>query len=941
MGMFIKVVWWLAMSMACFGSLPAHAVDDVRPGCDSCRFQVASLDRPYRLVSNWLFTREDLAENKNPELDTRHWKVVKAPGGWGKIYDDKQNFHVGWYRGVFEFDPSLIGQEVVFLIDTYMAPIKFYLDGREIYRRPGLINVERYFSIQPVPVRFTITQARQVVAIRVETPLMAGVYQLPFELKKYRQDDVSLALYQFWGGELRMIVAYIALFFGFFFLLVYAKTRYLLYLIAALDTISLFPFFAAPGDAMLRVFSPESMLYLHYSGLFSLFFAYCFTQFFNKFTPRINWLFGIGLGAMAVAIGSMAIFPNDALFPVLRRVYLLSCLTLGFAAIYHSACGVKHGKPGARVMLFACICFIAAGLNDNLLSAGVIDSVGMLFSGVVVFTAAMLYVASTIFANTFLENKRLVKELRGLNDNLENLVTERTQQLRQKTNDIQNMLQNMPQGVLTIMDGNIIHPEYSAYLETIFETHDIAGRNLMDLLFADSNLGVDILSQVEVAASACIGQDKMNFDFNTHLMVTELQRTMDDGRIKSLELSWSPICDENDTTEKLMICVRDVTELKVLAAEANQQKRELEIIGQVLAVNQEKFHEFIDTSEKFVAENEEILQQVDRNEPGVIARLFRNMHTIKGNARTYGLLHLTNKVHETEQKYDELRKNPEMEWNKELLLAHLRETYALIQEYARINDHKLGRKGPGRRGNVDKFLMVEKERIQQSLQRLETVDKDDSLALCEALAYVRTTLNTIGADKIADIVAGIIDSLPSLAKELGKEMPEIVVNDRGILIRNQVAGLLKNVFMHLLRNSMDHGIENAEQRINAGKPAAGRIELDAELLSGHLCFRLRDDGRGLAITRIRRKAIENRLISPDHLPAPEDVAQMIFASGFSTAEKVTEVSGRGVGMDAVKGFLEREGGKIEIRFLDEAVDADFRRFETLIHLPGKFAVVPV
>ncbi|MBK7050655.1 MAG: hypothetical protein IPH54_07620 [Rhodoferax sp.] len=65
---------------------------------------------------------------------------------------------------------------------------------------------------------------------------------------------------------------------------------------------------------------------------------------------------------------------------------------------------------------------------------------------------------------------------------------------------------------------------------------------------------------------------------------------------------------------------------------------------------------------------------------------------------------------------------------------------------------------------------------------------------------------------------------------------------------------------------------------------------------------------------------------------------MIFASGFSTAEKVTEVSGRGVGMDAVKGFLENEGGSIEIHLLDNNVDADLRAFETVITLPGKFAV---
>ena len=73
--------------------------------------------------------------------------------------------------------------------------------------------------------------------------------------------------------------------------------------------------------------------------------------------------------------------------------------------------------------------------------------------------------------------------------------------LRQKTNDIETMLQNMPQGILTIAEGNVVHPEYSAYLETIFETGDIAGRNVIDLVFADTSLGADALAQSKPSAA--------------------------------------------------------------------------------------------------------------------------------------------------------------------------------------------------------------------------------------------------------------------------------------------------------------------------------------------------------------------------------------------------------------------------------------------------------
>jgi len=92
------------------------------------------------------------------------------------------------------------------------------------------------------------------------------------------------------------------------------------------------------------------------------------------------------------------------------------------------------------------------------------------------------------------------------------------------------------------------------------------------------------------------------------------------------------------------------------------------------------------------------------------------------------------------------------------------------------------------------------------------------------------------------------------------------------------------------------------------------------------------------VGRIRQKAIENGVMDASDNKTPEEIAQLIFASGFSTAEKVTEVSGRGVGMDAVRGFLEKEGGSVAIRFTDNNAAAEMRQFELVITLPESCAV---
>ncbi|RZI84219.1 MAG: hypothetical protein EOP38_09865 [Rubrivivax sp.] len=508
--------------------------------------------------------------------------------------------------------------------------------------------------------------------------------------------------------------------------------------------------------------------------------------------------------------------------------------------------------------------------------------------------------------------------------------------LRKKTNDIQSMLQNMPQGVLTVVPGQTIHPEYSAYLETIFETKEIAGKNVMDLFFKDSSVGADAMSQVDAAIDSCIGEDSINYEFNSHLFVTEIDKTMADGSVKSLSLSWSPI-SLDDTVEKLMICVRDVTELKRLEKEAGEQKRELERIGQILAVTQEKFNEFIDGSLRFIEENRQLISQTRDKQADVANLLFRNMHTIKGNARTYGLTHMTDLVHETEQAYDDLRHNQDSVWQPEQLLAQLDGVKALVDEYARINEHMLGRKGPGRRGSVEKYLMVEKARVEHSLETLTTADQSDLVSMRSAINQVRHTLDLIGTERLDAILAGVVDSLPSLARELGKEAPVVAVEDHGIVVRNQIAPMLKNTFTHLLRNAVDHGLETIEERVAKGKPAAGRIEVDLSVTDGRMAIKLRDDGKGIAIGKLRATALARALMSPEEARSPHAVAMMIFAAGFSTATEVTQVSGRGVGMDAVKGFLEKEGGLVQIHFLDEQHDADFRPFELVISLPDKFA----
>ncbi|CAI8715695.1 chemosensory pili system protein ChpA (sensor histidine kinase/response regulator) [Pseudomonas sp. IT-P171] len=150
-----------------------------------------------------------------------------------------------------------------------------------------------------------------------------------------------------------------------------------------------------------------------------------------------------------------------------------------------------------------------------------------------------------------------------------------------------------------------------------------------------------------------------------------------------------------------------------------------------------------------------------------------------------------------------------------------------------------------------------------------------------------------------------------VSSELGKDVEFIVGNAEGEMDRN-VLERMAAPLEHMLRNAVDHGLESAEVRIAAGKPAQGRITLDLSREGGDIIFDIRDDGAGVPLDAVRRKAIKRGLLAPDSDISDRDVLQFILQPGFSTAEKITQISGRGVGMDVVHEEVRQLGGSMSI-----------------------------
>jgi len=153
-----------------------------------------------------------------------------------------------------------------------------------------------------------------------------------------------------------------------------------------------------------------------------------------------------------------------------------------------------------------------------------------------------------------------------------------------------------------------------------------------------------------------------------------------------------------------------------------------------------------------------------------------------------------------------------------------------------------------------------------------------------------------------------------LSVELGKKIDLQMIGAETELDR-QVLELIKDPLTHMVRNSADHGLETPAERQANGKTDVGKIVLNAYHEGGHIIIEIRDDGRGLDVARIKAKAIEKSLVSESEAEALTDqqIMAFIFKPGFSTAAKVTAVSGRGVGMDVVRTNIEKIGGNIELK----------------------------
>jgi two-component system chemotaxis sensor kinase CheA len=209
--------------------------------------------------------------------------------------------------------------------------------------------------------------------------------------------------------------------------------------------------------------------------------------------------------------------------------------------------------------------------------------------------------------------------------------------------------------------------------------------------------------------------------------------------------------------------------------------------------------------------------------------------------------------------------------------------------------------------------------IAQSMVRhnpdLASIQNPDLMRNVVQLSRITTEVQKTAMAMRMVPIGGLFQKMARLVRDLcrksGKQAELVTTGEDTELDRNIVEELA-DPLMHMVRNAMDHGVEPPEVRIAAGKPPVAKVELRAMHRAGHIQIEIVDDGRGMSRNAILSKAIERGIVAPGEVLSDVEVYNLIFEPGFSTAEKVTDISGRGVGMDVVKKQIQKLRGRTEI-----------------------------
>ncbi|WP_176736707.1 7TM diverse intracellular signaling domain-containing protein [Oligoflexus tunisiensis] len=871
------------------------------------------------------------------------YELIKVPGSWTKAEKPYPRFGYATYRAHIRLAKV---EELALYVPVIYAASRIFIDGKLI-AEIGKVGpeaepqrytpriAERYYTFLPRGLEFDIViHASSFEIYRAGLTHSPPALGKPAAIALERERDIGFA-FSILGALAIMGLYHICLFalrtddrsslyFGLLCLVL------AIYMLAGkgrvVDII-------VPGISFAGIIRTHQVWMLA-PAFFSFFTHELFPRYFSKRLAQ----------AMVIINGSFVIYtifaePRDfidrtAVIQILTAVVIIYLVRVMTLVCLRREDGAKTFSAGAFIMATVTI-------HDILLIQEVFESVPIGAFGLLTFIFFQSFLLARRFSSAFHrvaesehEVRKLSEDLKAerdqilhLNENLETIVED-------KTRDIRSIMTHIQLGIFTLAPPEFsIQKDYSDHLKCIFKQDDLVNLNGLHLLFAHSNLTSDDRSQAESALVVSLGENLVAFQMNQHCLPREIVwKQSDDHRV--LDLTWNPIADEQDNVEKVLVTVRDVTDIRALEAQTRDKDTELEIIGELLNASPESIDRFFASCHEYLSDNRKFVRACrgQDSDLDLIKIAFINFHTIKGTARSLKFRNMTKVLHEIEQFYANVLTQHHSQWDIARMYQSVDEVEALVRTYEAINCNKLGRQqNPEWRVEVSETQIAE---LYRNVSRMESFLRADAGPEGKELFHaIKSSMFPYIYVSVADVFMDACKATEVLAKDLGKALPTLSVAGDGIFLSRKGEGLLRKILVHMIRNTMDHGLETPQERLASGKRREGHIELQMKKEKDGALLIYRDDGRGLDLHTIGEIAVRKGFIANRSGLSDQQLVDLIFHAGLSTAHSVNDISGRGVGMDAVRRYVQSEGGDVRVRVEGRGVDTPFHPFRIEIDLP--------
>jgi len=487
------------------------------------------------------------------------------------------------------------------------------------------------------------------------------------------------------------------------------------------------------------------------------------------------------------------------------------------------------------------------------------------------------------------------EELESSYNELDRKVEERTYELNTTTVALKTLLDNTEEGFLTFSESLIIDPEYSLQCETIFGKR-ISNRSISTILGNEKPETIEFLDKV---FTKILHEDKpYAIDMYTSLLPETITIVN-----KTIKLNYKLI-EKDSEGRKIMVILHDITEKVELQTEIENERNILKMVIKVLN-SREDYLELIRDFRDFTMNGMEQICMSQLSTEDKIAEIFRMVHTYKGSFANFDTINAVSTLHAFENIITDNRKSLIQKDTDQLMdffnaydyNSWIRKDIDIIRELLGADFF-----------SIEQKLTIDPDRI----VKLENKIAESELG--EEGREFLIELKRLRYTSFKELLAYYKNYTSRLAQRMGKFLSPVVIEGDDIPVDRELYKSLIRSLTHLFRNGIYHGIENPEERARKGKSEYGQMRVDINRQGEFIELIIHDDGRGIDVENVIRTAVKRGFVTKAQIDTMsyEEKLNLVLTDRLSTSKKVSDISGRGVGLSALKHELEKFQGDIEI-----------------------------